>query len=216
MEITLEAQTRLETGKGPARRARMSGGVPAVLYGYGVDATPLVVNAKEMANAFNTEAGMNVLISLKLDGKQYLTVPREVHRHPVRGDYLHVDFVAVASDTKITAHIPVHVIGESRGIKEGGQLDQHLHELVVEALPADLLSAFEIDVTDLGIGDVVRVSDVVAPSGVDITTDAELVVLGIIQPHELKVEAEGEAEAEAEAAAAAAAAPAEPTPETSE
>lgn len=199
MEVTLAAQTRTATGKGPARQARLSGKVPSVLYGAGLEPTSLLVDAKQMANALHTEAGSNVLINLEFDGKKILTIPREVQKHPVRGNLVHVDFVHVERNVKISAQVALHIVGESRGVKEGGQLDQHLHEVSLEALPTDLPPGIEVDITDLGIGDSLRISDLQVPSGVEILTDAEELIIAVIEAHELQVEAEGE---DAEAAAA--------------
>lgn len=195
MEITLKAQPRSEKGKGPARRARASGQVPAVLYGSSLDPTPLLVNAKEMWHALHTEAGANVLITLQLDqATKFLTMAREIQKHPIKGTLLHVDFVNIARDVKISADVPIHVIGEARGVKEGGQLDQHIHELKLEALPTDVPSSIEIDISDLGIGDTLRVSDIAAPQGADIQNDPEEVVLAVIETMMMKVEADTDEE----------------------
>lgn len=181
MEISLDVQPRTETGKGPARRYRAAGMVPAVFYGASVDPVSLLVDAKQMHQALHTEAGGNVLITLQVDGKSMLTVPREVQRHPIRGTILHVDFVNVARDQKISAHVPLHVTGESHGVKEGGVLDQHLHEIQIEAMPAGIPSAIEIDITALGIGDTLHVSDLKIPQGVDVITAQDDIVLAVIE-----------------------------------
>lgn len=213
MEITLKAQPRSEKGKGPARRARASGQVPAVLYGSSLDPTPLLVDAKEMWHALHTEAGANVLITLQLDqATKYLTMAREIQKHPIKGTLLHVDFVNIARDVKINAEVPIHLTGESRGVKEGGQLDQHIHELKLEALPTDVPSAIEIDISDLGIGDTLRVSDITAPAGADIQNDPEEVVLAVIETLIMKVESDADEEAAAEAEAPAAEEGAEEAP----
>jgi large subunit ribosomal protein L25 len=165
--------------------------VPAVLYGPSVEATSLLVDAKHMSQSLHTDAGANVLINLVLDGKaKYLTVPREIQRHPIRGTILHVDFVEVKRDVKIHADVPVHFVGESRGVKAGGQMDVHLHELKVEALPAEIPPAIEVDVTGLGIGDVLRVTDVVLAAGVELLNDSEELVVGVIEPTVMQVEEE--------------------------
>ncbi|MDQ4148613.1 MAG: 50S ribosomal protein L25/general stress protein Ctc [Actinomycetota bacterium] len=190
MEVTLEAAARTETGKGPARRARAAGKVPAVLYGPSVQPTSLVVDSKQMIQALQTEAGANVLINLAVDGSRYLTVPREIQKHPIKGTILHVDFVQVARDVKINADVPVHFVGESRGVKEGGQLDVHLHELKVEALPTDVPAAIEVDISGLGIGDPLKVSDVVLPAGVEVVNPPEDLVVAIIETTVMEVEEE--------------------------
>jgi large subunit ribosomal protein L25 len=199
MEVTLEATPRSETGKGPARRARASGHVPAVLYGPSVEATSLLVDAKQVWQALHTDAGANVLINLVVDGSGYLTIAREIQTHPIRGNILHVDFVNVKRDVKIHADVPVHVVGESHGIKEGGQLDHHLHELKVEALPTGIPTALEVDITALGIGESLYVSDVPLPDGVEVLNPPEDLVLQVIEPIVMKVEEEVAEEVEEEA-----------------
>lgn len=198
MEVTLQAQARSATGKGPSGRARAAGQVPAVLYGSNLEATPVFIDARQMFHALHTEAGHNVLINLELDGKKLLTVPREIQKHPVKGTLVHIDLLKVDRDVKIEAAVPIHLVGESRGVKEGGQLDQHIHELKVEALPTDVPPAIEIDITDIAIGDQVRVADVTASTAVTILTDPEEVILGVIEPLAMKTELEVETEAAAE------------------
>ncbi|HEX2054060.1 MAG TPA: 50S ribosomal protein L25/general stress protein Ctc [Actinomycetota bacterium] len=195
MEISLDVQPRTEKGKGPARRYRAAGLVPAVFYGASVDPVPLLVDAKQMSQALHTEAGGNVLINLQVDGTSRLTVPREIQRHPIRGTILHVDFVNVARDQKISAQVPVHLVGESHGVKEGGLLDQHLHEVHIEAMPADIPDAIELDVSGLGIGDSLHVSDLKAPQGVDVLTSGEELVVAVTEARlaaeDLEVSEEG-------------------------
>lgn len=203
MEITLDVKPRTETGKGPASRYRAAGLVPAVLYGPSVEPVSLLVDAKQMSQALHTEAGGNVLINLKVDGQSRLTVPREIQRHPIRGTILHVDFVNVARDQKISAHVPVHLVGESHGIKEGGVLDQHTHEVEVEAFPTDVPTAIEVDITALRIGETLHVADIKAPSGVEVLTPADQMLAAVIEARVTDVEAADIAEA-AEAAADAA------------
>jgi large subunit ribosomal protein L25 len=199
MEITLEVKPRTETGKGPASRYRAAGLVPAVLYGPSVEPVSLLVDAKQMSQALHTEAGGNVLINLKVDGQSRLTVPREIQRHPIRGTILHVDFVNVARDQKISAHVPVHLVGESHGVKEGGVLDQHTHEVEVEAFPTDVPTAIEVDITALGIGDTLHVADIKAPAGVDVLTPEDQMLVAVIEARVTDVEAADLAEAEAAA-----------------
>ena len=211
MEISLDVQPRTDKGKGPARRARAAGKVPGVFYGPAAEPRPVYIDAREMSHALHTEAGANVLITLKLDGKSHLAVPREIQRHPVRGTLLHVDFVNVARDVKITADVPIHLVGESAGVKVGGQLDQHAHTLTVEALPAEIPSAIEVDISGVEIGESLTVADVKAPAGVEILTSPEELVLAVHTEVVLEVPEEEE---EAEAAEAEAAAEAEEAEET--
>lgn len=201
MEITLDVQPRTETGKGPARRARAAGKVPGVFYGPAADPQPLYVDARQMGQALHTKAGGNILINLNLNGKTHLAVPREIQRHPLRGNLVHVDFINVARNVKIHAEVPVHLIGESYGVKEGGQLDQHIHTLSVEALPAEVPTAIEIDVSGLGLGDSVTVADITTSDGVEILNDGDDIVAVVHTETVLEVEPEVEEEAEGEAEA---------------
>lgn len=198
MEITLKAQTRSDTGKGHARRARVDGKIPAVLYGSSVDATPVLVDAKEVWHALHTEAGGNVLIHLQLEGKDdFLTMAREIQRHPVKNTVLHVDFISVDRHVKITAEVPIHIIGESHGVKEGGQMDQGFHEVRVEALPTEVPASIDVDITELGIGDQIRAADLTLPEGVELLNDPEDIIVSVIEPIVMKLEEEVEGEPEA-------------------
>ncbi len=195
---------RRELGKGPAHRVRVSGKVPAVLYGSSVEPVPLAIDAKEMNQALHTEAGANVLINLHVDGDKYLTIPREIHKHPIRGSLIHIDFVNVARDVEIEATVPVHLTGESHGVKEGGQIDQHMHEIRIEALPTKVPPAIEVETSEVGIGESIKVADLPPVEGVTILNDPEDVVVAVTQATVMEVEAEeAVAEPEGEAPAGA-------------
>jgi len=208
MEVTLSARSRSLKGKGPARRARAEGFVPAVIYGRGLDAVPIAVDAKAMQKALHTEAGGNVLVNLQVDGKRFLAMPREVQRHPIRGTLLHVDFVNIARDVEITADVPVHLAGDAHGVKMGGLIEHHLWEVRVEALPSRIPPAIEVDISSLDIGQHLRVEDLPVPEGVQILTPAEEIVASVVEPQVAPAAAE---EAEAEALA-----PEAPAPESAE
>jgi large subunit ribosomal protein L25 len=211
-EYKLTAQRRAESGKGPARRARAAGRVPAVLYGHGMDPVHLSVDARDFGHALRTGAGSNVLIELTVGRTIHLALAKEIQRHPVRGSFVHVDFLAVRRGETVQVRVPVHLVGEAPGVKEeGGIADQDLHQVTVEAEVTAVPAAVEADVSKLQIGDVLRVSDLTAPPGSTIIEDPEASVVSIVAPaveEEPEVEeeeaeaAEGEA-AEGEAAPAA-------------
>lgn len=190
METKLNAEPRQGAGKGAARQLRMTGRVPAVLYGRGMSATPLSVDARELTHVLNQ--GTNVLIDLLVDSDSYLTLAKEIHRDHVRGRYVHVDFLAINKDEKITVNVPVNAVGESRGVKEGGVLEHHMWEIEVECLPFDVPGSVEADVADLGIGDSLHVSDLHVPSGVEILTPMDEMVLAVIQPQARDIDLEEE------------------------
>jgi large subunit ribosomal protein L25 len=208
MEVTITAESRTETGKGAARRARAHGKVPAVLYGPAVAAIPLFVDAREIGQVLHTEAGANVLINVQVDGAAYLTMLREIQRNPVRGDLIHIDFVNIARDVKVHADVPVHLVGESHGVKAGGVTEHHLWELKINALPGDVPPNIEVDLTPLGIGEHIRVADIVPPPGVEILNHGDEIIVSVVEPQILELEVPA-AEEEAAAEAAEAEQPAE-------
>jgi len=190
-EYKLAAENRSEAGKGAARRLRASGRVPAVLYGHGTKPQHLSVDARQFGQALRTDAGVNVLISLEVGGDQHLALAKEIQRHPVRGNLIHVDFIQVRRGEKVHVQVPVHLVGEAPGAREGGILDQDLYQLNVEAEVTAVPEAVDADVSGLGIGDVLRVADLKAPDGAVILDDSEASVVSVVAP---TVEAEPEAE----------------------
>lgn len=201
MEVTLQAEVRTGTGKGVARRLRVSGRVPAVLYGLGAQSVSVAVDRRALAQALHTEAGRNVLIDLMVDGESHLTLAREIQRDVVRGDLIHVDFLKIARDVAIQVDVPIHVTGQSPGVKEGGVIEHHLWNVRVECLPGKVPERLDADVSRLAIGDALRVGDLVPPEGITILTSLDETVLSVVVPQILKVEEEVPAPVEGEEAA---------------
>ena len=204
MEASLRAEPRSEKGKGPARRLRASGRVPATLYGAGVEPTSIHVNALDLLHVFHAMGQASVLVDLKLDGQEYLTIAREIQRDLIHNRYIHVDFMAVRRDEKITVNIELHEIGDSVGVHAGGVIEHHLREVEIESLPADVPPRIEFDITSLKIGDSIRVGDLTPPEGVEFLTDPDTMVLAVVEPAmmdtELDLAVAGEEAPEAEAA----------------
>jgi large subunit ribosomal protein L25 len=201
MERKLKAEPRDGTGKGAARKIRADGRVPAVVYGQGADAMHLTVDAKELFHLLHTDAGVNVLVDLHVNSDQMLAMPREVQRDHIRGTFLHVDFLRIARDEKITVEVPVHLVGESHGVKEGGVVEHHLWNLELECFPQDVPSAIEADITALGIGDSLKVSDLKIPGNTTVLTSQDETIVSIVHPQILVVEEEVAEEVEGEEAA---------------
>ena len=177
-DAVLEATLRSGRGSADAGRARRDGEVPAVVYGLGTDTTTVTVNARELDRILKGESGSNTLISLQVDGASQLTLARQIQRHPVRHSIEHVDFIRIDADQPVAAEVPLHLIGNPEGVKDGGRLEQHLFSIAVEAKPADIPTVIEADVSALTLGGQLRVNEVVAPTGVTITADeAELIAM---------------------------------------
>ncbi len=218
MERKLEATMRPHTGKGAARKARARGGVPAVVYGLGAEPQTLSVRRDDLQDAIRSEAGLNVLLDLVvIDGKEknsHLVMIKELQRHPFKDRLLHVDFLRVARDEKVSMKVPIAIRGEeeSLGLKAGGTMQHNLWELEVECLPTEVPDHIYADIREIQIGEHLSVGELEIPQGVTVLSDAEDVVLTVLAPRLVEEEApvaEEEAAAEEEVAVSAEEAPAE-------
>ena len=200
-EIILQATARPPQGTRPARRLRASGKVPGVVYGMGSDPIPLSVDWRELRAALVTEQGLNAVIHLDIEGERTPTLVKEIQRHKVRRDVLHVDFIRVDLNKPVDVEVPVHMEGEATAvIAENGVIDQVLTALLITSKPDDIPGSLTIDVTNLEIGHALRVGDIVLPAGVTTHVDPEeAVVTASHQVIEIEEPAEGE-EAEGEEA----------------
>jgi len=180
--VSLAASPREKTGKGAARQARFAKQVPAVIYGHGRPAQSLMVDALLLEQALSGVEPESTLIELTVDGKKTRALIREIQRHPIRPDIIHVDFYEIHSGEKITLKVPVHLVGAPDGVRNGGGvLDQVLREVKIEVLPEHIPDRVELDVTALLIGQVRHVSDLTIPNAV-ILTGAGLTIATVVPP----------------------------------
>ncbi len=198
-EITLVAEPGRTTGSSESRRLRAAGRIPAVVYGHGMDGISVSVDGRELRRALSGDAGTNQLLELKIGSESHLAMARVLQRHPVRHTVMHVDFQIVRRDEVISADVPIVLTGEAKGVsQEGGVVEQPLTSLTVNATPSRIPGAIEVDITELSVGEGIRVGDLKLPSGV--TTDVaedEIIVIGSISRVAEAVEAEEAAEAAA-------------------
>ena len=187
--IDLGVKVREKSGKRYARNLRRGGIVPAVLYGHGMEALSLEVNARELSQVLHSKAGENVVVNLKAEGvdlKESTCLIKAIQHDPVTEAIQHVDFTVVSLTEEITAKIPVVVkhADDAVGIKAGGVLDIVHHEVEVICLPTNLPDAIEVDIKGLNIGDVLHLKDVVLPEGVRLESqlDAEETLIAIHPP----------------------------------
>ncbi|HEV3366676.1 MAG TPA: 50S ribosomal protein L25 [Acidimicrobiales bacterium] len=194
-EVTLAAESGRQTGSSSTRRLRSQGKIPGVVYGHGSEPIPVAVGAREFQIALSGEAGLNTLLSLEVDKKNFLTLARDIQHHPFRNVVTHVDFQIVRRDEVISAEIPINLVGEPIEVQHGdGIVDQQLFALAIKAKPADIPPSVDIDISGLTIGASLHVSDITVPRGVELETDpAATVVAG--QPPRVQATAEEEAEA---------------------
>ena len=214
-EVRLKAQVRELSGKGVARKARARGKVPAVVYGRGMKNVSIELDRRELVTALHTDAGMNVLLDLEIDGTTTLALTKELQRDPVLGTLLHADFIKVDRKQAVEVEVPVHVVGEAAGVKEGGVLEHPLFQVHVRCLPTEVPEFVEADVSALGIGDSLRVSDLSGDKSFEILTDPDTVVASVVAPvSEEELEAmEAAVAVEAAGGVEAVEEPAEPTEE---
>src|ERR1700723_1683384 len=157
----IEGQIREGRGKGPARRVRSTGMVPAVLYGNKKDAISLTVEAKQVAKILRSETGHNTIFSVTVaNGGEEKAMVRDWQVDPVSGKLLHVDLFRIAMDVRMKVMVPVHTFGEAQGVKlQGGVFETVTREVEVECLPGDIPEEFRVDVTDMMIGKQLRAAD---------------------------------------------------------
>jgi large subunit ribosomal protein L25 len=185
-EVRIVAEPRTEFGKGPARRSRRAGRVPAIVYGHGTETRHVTLPGHEQLMALKTP---NVLIEVAgLSGRPQLTLPKAVQRDPIRGAIEHVDLIMVRRGEKVTVEVPVQVTGE---VEPGGLLDQQMVRLAVEAEATQIPQAIEVDVEGMEIGAAVHAGDLTLPQGVTLAAEPDSLVLHVLAaPTAEQIEAE--------------------------
>lgn len=181
-ELTLEVTRREDGGKNVARRYRASGKVPAVVYGGHRDPVAITVDRKTVSELIHkSEHGVRSIFLLKMSGtdQQRHAMIKDIQIDPISRRMTHIDFVRVQMDEKVRVTVPVHINGTALGVKEGGILDWQIRDLHIECLPGQIPDAVEVDVTDLGAHDYLRISDLTLPQGVKVFDDPDRVVVGV-------------------------------------
>ncbi|MDP3908751.1 MAG: 50S ribosomal protein L25 [Gemmatimonadales bacterium] len=187
--VSLAARPREQTGKGAARQARFAKQVPAVIYGHGRTTQSLMVDGLALEKALAGIEPESTLFELTLEGKTLRTLIREIQRHPLRPDIIHVDFYEIRAHEKITLEVPVHLAGTPDGVRNaGGVLDQVLREVEIQVLPEHIPDRVELDVTALKIGDSLHVRDLTIPNA-QIMNGADLTIATVVPPRAEEVAA---------------------------
>src|SRR5438477_4543681 len=188
--VSFNATARDTTGKGAARSLRSNGQVPAVIYGHGREPQPLSLNARDLDKMLGHIQAESTVIEVSFGGTTSKTLIREIQRHPIKRQILHVDFQALVAGEKVTVSIPIVLIGIPEGVRlEGAVLDHTLRELEIEVDPANIPDHVELDVTNMVIGDSLHVSDIKLPEGVEVQNDPETSVAVVAAPRAVIEEA---------------------------
>src|SRR5262245_39568414 len=182
MDVTLTAETGRPRGSGPAGRLRREGKIPGVVYGLGGESVPVAVEWTDLRRALTTDAGLNALIHLDVDGQQNLTITKDLQRDPLKRSVVHVDFLRVDPDAPIEVEVPIVLVGETTLLdREGGIVEQHMHTLTVMAKPTAIPNEIEIDISGITSTESIKANVITLPEGVtaDVEPD-ELIAAGFI------------------------------------
>lgn len=199
-QVVLQAEGNRETGTRPNRRLRRTGRIPGIVYGLTADPTLISLDYREARAALSGDAGLNALLDLQLDGDSQLVLVKDLQRHAVKDEVIHIDFIRVDPNQEIEVDVPLVLTGEAKQVfQESGMVDQLMFSLSVYSLPTAIPNELEVDVTELTVGSAVHVSDVALPAGVRTEVDPEeSIALGTVTRSTLEaMRAEEEAEAAA-------------------
>ena len=208
-QFNLNVSPRAQTGRSASRRLRKANRVPAILYGKHTSPESLSVEGPEFIRLLKVLSGRSVLISLARgdNADKALSFLQEVQRDPITDKYLHIDFQEVKADEKFEIRVPVHTVGESFGVKnQSGVLEMNSHQLRIRVLPKDLPEAIEVDVTELKVGETIKVSSLKPIPGVEFLDLKGQPIVSCVEPVAEIVQEVVAAAVPAEGAAAAPAA----------
>lgn len=183
-QVTLSAQTRSAIGTRASRRLRRQGLVPATVYGKNAEAKSITVNGRDLYTTLHTEAGRNALINIDIEGdEKLLVVAREVQRHPVRGEVIHLDLIEISLDVAIAAEVGIDFVGTPVGVRADGSFVETISATVnITALPTNIPSSIVVNIEDMATGDTLKVSDLPAIEGVEYTDDIDRPLVTVLLP----------------------------------
>lgn len=180
--IPLSGVRREQLGKGGARKARAGGQIPGVLYGHGEPPIPVSVGARDFDVALREHRGGNAIVNLAVQGAEYTALIRDVQYDPLTHHVLHLDFQHISLTETIEVRVSVHLEGIPVGVKDGGGILEHItREIEVRCLPTAIPASIDVDVSHLGIGDSIHVSDLSAPN-VTVLTEGDATVATVVPP----------------------------------
>jgi len=184
---TLSATKRSDTGKGVARSLRREGRIPGVIYGRERQPQALSISARELLRLLEHISAENTVIDLTIDGTTARTLIRQIQRHPLKRDIIHVDLQELIAGEKVEVRIPIVLQGVPAGVRtSGGILDQVMRELRVRVDPLQMPSRFDVDVSELNIGHSIHVSELSVPAGVEVLDDDTLTIATVAAPRAIE------------------------------
>ncbi len=206
-QTVVTASTGRTAGSRPSRRLRAEGQLPGVVYGLGGDPVAVAVSYKELREALKTDAGLNTVFQLDVEGTKETVLVRSIERDPISRHVLHADFLRIDTTKKITVRVPVQLVGEAAQVAaDGGMVEQKMFELEVEASPLNIPTVFEADQSVMTLSRPLTVGDLELPEGVTTLAEDEqsiasaVITRASMMDEEEAAAAEGEEGAEGEAA----------------
>lgn len=176
-DLILKTDTTRELGTRPSRRLRREGRVPGVVYGMGGDSVAVAVDARDLWSVLNTDAGLNALLTLEVDGDRQLGLVKELQHHPIRNEVIHVDFIRVDADVAVEVEVRVVLEGDASAVtNEEGVVEQAAFSIRVLAKPDAIPNELLIDISEMTMGDTLRAADIELPDGVELAGDPEVAV----------------------------------------
>ena len=181
----LEAEAREETGKNVARKIRREGKIPGVVYGRERSPQPLIVDPLKLKGKLDANAIVDLIIKDDEGEDSTETVMiKDYQKHVIKNELLHVDFHHISMDETITVTIPIETVGKAYGVQEGGVLQQLMREVEIECLPTDIPDKFELDITELDVGDSLQVSDLEIGDEIELVSSLDDVIVTVVTPSE--------------------------------
>lgn len=198
-KVSIVVQPRDITGSRGARRLRKAGLIPGVLYGHGTAATLFAADPHALRAALSTGAGTHAVLEVTVEGQKsaHHAIIKDMQRDPVKSTLSHLDLQEIRLDETIETTVAVNFVGEAKGVKTGGMLDESTREVNVRGLVTAIPEHLSLDISDLDVNDTAKIADLVAPEGIEILDDPEQVICSVLPPRKIEEEAEEGAEVEA-------------------
>ena len=182
-DTKLIAKNRDLQGSSNSRRLRKAGSLPCVVYGEGKEASAIQIETHAFEQLLHHHATETLITEIALEGAAEIQVlVKDVQRHPVSGDIIHVDLLKIVAGQAIQVDILVALVGEAAGVKEGGVIEQVMHSIAIECLPKDLIESIEVDISEMGIGDVLCISDLNLSSKYKTQVGEDAIVVSVVEP----------------------------------
>ncbi len=183
---TLKVKKRLRLGKTGSRQVRKEGKIPAIIYGKGMESIPLIIDPAELKGSLDTDTGKNTLLDLEIETEgekiSKLGLLKDIQLDYITQKPIHLDFQVIDAEDKVTVNVPLNLTGRALGIKEGGILEQNIREITVECLPENIPPVIEFDISDMQLGDVLHISDINFPEGIETLISADSLAASIQTP----------------------------------